>query len=108
MSCVLAIDLGTGGPKVGLVTAAGHVLGVEFEPAPDVAARRRRSRAEARGLVGGDHRGGAAPPRDTPGAARRGVRDLYHRAVGGDGGDRSRPGAAVPGDHLEGCARRAL
>ena len=34
MSCVLAIDLGTGGPKVGLVTAAGHVLGVEFEPVP--------------------------------------------------------------------------
>jgi xylulokinase len=29
---VLAIDLGTGGPKVGLVTAAGEVLGADFEP----------------------------------------------------------------------------
>ncbi len=29
--CVLAIDLGTSGPKVGLVDAAGHVLGGEVE-----------------------------------------------------------------------------
>jgi len=29
---VLAIDLGTSGPKVGLVTSAGAVLGAQFEP----------------------------------------------------------------------------
>jgi xylulokinase len=31
-SCALAIDLGTSGPKVGLVTKTGEVRGVEFEP----------------------------------------------------------------------------
>ncbi len=31
---VLAIDLGTSGPKVGLVSADGTVLAVEFEPVP--------------------------------------------------------------------------
>jgi xylulokinase len=31
---VLAIDLGTSGPKVGLVSEAGEVLAVEFEPVP--------------------------------------------------------------------------
>ncbi len=32
MSHVLAIDLGTGGPKVALVTLAGEITGHEFEP----------------------------------------------------------------------------
>jgi xylulokinase len=32
VSHVLAIDLGTSGPKVGLVTSAGAVLGADFEP----------------------------------------------------------------------------
>ena len=31
-STVLAVDLGTGGPKVAVVTTAGAVLGVAFEP----------------------------------------------------------------------------
>src|SRR5690349_5394886 len=31
---VLAIDLGTSGPKVGLVSETGEVLAVEFEPVP--------------------------------------------------------------------------
>jgi xylulokinase len=34
MSCVLAIDLGTSGPKVGLVTTAGELRQVAFEPVP--------------------------------------------------------------------------
>ena len=32
--CVLAVDLGTSGPKVGLVTRTGEVAAVEFEPVP--------------------------------------------------------------------------
>lgn len=32
MSSVLAIDLGTGGPKVALISKAGEVLGSDFEP----------------------------------------------------------------------------
>jgi xylulokinase len=31
-SCILAVDLGTGGPKVALVSTAGDVIGHEFEP----------------------------------------------------------------------------
>jgi xylulokinase len=34
LSCVLAIDLGTGGPKVALVARDGDVLGAEAEPTP--------------------------------------------------------------------------
>ena len=33
-ACALAIDLGTSGPKVALVTPDGGVLGAEFEPTP--------------------------------------------------------------------------
>jgi xylulokinase len=33
-NCVLAIDLGTSGPKVALINSAGEVLGWEFEPCP--------------------------------------------------------------------------
>lgn len=34
MSSLLAIDLGTGGPKVALVSREGEVLGSDFEPTP--------------------------------------------------------------------------
>jgi len=33
-SCILAVDLGTSGPKVGLVTPEGEVLAYEFEATP--------------------------------------------------------------------------
>ena len=58
-SYVLAVDLGTGGPKVAVVSATGRIVGQRVGAGGAAPSARRRGRAGPRGVVGG-HR--AAPP----------------------------------------------
>ena len=53
--CVLAIDLGTSGPKVALVATSGAVVDSEYEPTRADPHRRRRRRAGPGRLVARDH-----------------------------------------------------
>ena len=107
MSYVLAVDLGTGGPKVALVSATGLHRCARVRDGPSGVGCRRRGRAGPRGMV-------AMP---SSAAARRALaesgvrpeqdrRRRVHGAVVGDGGRRRRRPRHRPLRHLDGLARR--
>ena len=70
---MLAVDLGTGGPKVALVSADGEDRGQRVRARRAAPPARRRGRAGPRGVVG-RHRGGRPPgARAVGGVARRAI-----------------------------------
>ena len=105
---VLAIDLGTGGPKAALVTTEGHITAHEFEPTELILLPGGGAEQDPEAVVDRHHRRGATPARRRPGRARRHRRGQRHRAVVGHrAGGRRRP-SPVERHDLDGLTRRAL
>ena len=103
---VLAIDLGTGGPKVGFVSLTGRVVWQDHVPRRDPVARRRRGAAGRRGVVEAHHRrrprqAGRRHRRRRPGRRRR-----HHRAVGEHRARRRGRRARRRLHHVDGQPRR--
>ena len=103
---VLAVDLGTGGPKVAVISATGRIAAHAFQPVGVDLTDDGGAEQSPRGLVG-RHRGRGPPcARRQRRGARAGRRRRLHLAVVGHRARRRRRAGPRPGHHLDGLAGR--
>ena len=105
---ILAVDLGTSGPKVGLATTGGQMLGYEFEPVELLLYEGGGAEQAPGGLVAGHLLGFSPPAGPLSGGTRSpGCREL-HGAMGRHGARRPGGPAAHERYHLARQPRRTV
>ena len=105
---VLAVDLGTGGPKIGFVSLTGRVVQCEHHRLDPTFLRRRWGHRRCRGVVDDDHRCRSPRHRRWGRRSHEGRRGVDDRSVGLDDPGRrgGHPGRARA--QLDGQPRRRV